>query len=336
MREELVTDEISIGDYVCGMDGKYHRVSAVTNRPENILYTIKSVGLPELKCTKEHPILAVSKTSKKSLKHTRTVNLEWKKAEDLQKGDFVVIPIPDSDSDINWTIDLAEYDNNIIHDEEYVYYKYGFSPNRIWSYKTLAEKLNTTKRVIEKVFKHIKEQTHFGSEEQRRVAEFIIANKITVPEEIRCKRFIEVDDDILWMLGWFIAEGDATESIVEFNFHKNEKQVAERIKDIIDEKFGIKGTIRIRDHNRCVLTISSKILAKFFRAECGHLAQNKKIPQKLTKSYKYLSSLVKAYISGDGYINKKEKIVSVATVSKTLAWQLWQCSLIFCRAFLHR
>lgn len=87
-------EQIQIGDEVLTHTGKYKNVYHTQVRPHTgKLYMIKYYGdtSTTIKATDEHPFLAVKKLHAE-YKNT-SWNSEWVKAEDLNKGDYIAMPI---------------------------------------------------------------------------------------------------------------------------------------------------------------------------------------------------------------------------------------------------
>jgi Fe-S cluster assembly protein SufB len=87
-------EEIKPGDKVLTHKGEYKQVWFTQVRPyTGYLYKIKVYGnsCEEINVTEEHPFLCVRRERKNE--KNRKWNLEWVKAKDLKKGDYVVTPI---------------------------------------------------------------------------------------------------------------------------------------------------------------------------------------------------------------------------------------------------
>ncbi len=144
---------------------------------------------------------------------------------------------------------------------------------------------------------------------------------ITLPEKI------EINEDLLKIIGIYIAEGssDKRNSVITLNF--SELQIAKEISDAIFKVFGIKSTIyEYPERNTCKIITSNKLYARLMDDICGKNSENKHIPFDLMNiKLEKLEYLMKWIIVGDGYEN--EKIVQIGQTSKTLALQLWDISI---------
>lgn len=134
-----------------------------------------------------------------------------------------------------------------------------------------------------------------------------------------------VDDEFLWVVGLYIAEGSNKNGdnngggSINFSLHKDEKEYQEKLisffvkygyNPIITEPEGIQSS---------VVTVNSTTLGSWFPKWLGHLCFNKHIPQE----FMYLPdskvwSLIKGIHDGDGSKRNKE----ITQTSEILALQL--------------
>ena len=93
-------EDIKTGDLVLGSDGRYHKVTEVFAHHHNgKMYRIKSKCLGEVALTDEHPVLSVKR--KNIQMHNTEFELNWNRADQLKKGDYVAYPILKEEEDIN-------------------------------------------------------------------------------------------------------------------------------------------------------------------------------------------------------------------------------------------
>lgn len=143
------------------------------------------------------------------------------------------------------------------------------------------------------------------------------------------KRNIPLTKDLLYLMGFFVAEGNTNSSGIILSNTK--KSLIEKLDRIGKKEFGFDGSIWIqrRDVGDCYqLHFSSVIIKKIFAELFGVGCKNKKIPPfflNLSKQKKI--SFLKGYFDGDGCIEKSPTdgygILSFATSSKHLANDLW-------------
>jgi len=129
-----------------------------------------------------------------------------------------------------------------------------------------------------------------------------------------------------WLLGMFVAEGWTTENHdVFFSLGRHERNLAKRLASILTS-LGYNPQVRERE-TTLVVRFSSSILARALREWCGHLAQNKKIPDFILyhRNETLLRSFLKGYHKGDGNVTKDWRgpvFDRASTTSRILALQI--------------
>jgi len=129
-------------------------------------------------------------------------------------------------------------------------------------------------------------------------------------------KIIQVDEDFLRLVGYFLADGCATggrdgKSQIKFYFAKGEEKYGEDVAKIMLEKFGLKKPKFNwkEDGNNYRITYASKIVGHlFWNLFGGSHSHTKTIP----KSFMYLPpkkqlQIVVGYTRGDGYVTKNKK-----------------------------
>ena len=142
-------------------------------------------------------------------------------------------------------------------------------------------------------------------------------------------RVIEINDDFLKIIGWYIAEGCINKQReINYCLCSDEKEYADQINDSFKRIFNHSATYTYRkDAKNLVLSFYNSTLSRWLLDWCGHLAHNKKIPQVLFEqlSIEQLLKLIHYYLLGDGSSCRKYK--TVTSVSKKLIYQIfmvWQ------------
>jgi NADH-quinone oxidoreductase B subunit len=129
-----------------------------------------------------------------------------------------------------------------------------------------------------------------------------------------------------WLLGMFVAEGwDTTGHDVFFSLNHDEAGYIKRICGIA-KSLGCSPQVKRREA-ATVVRFSSAILARALREWCGHLAENKKIPDFILyhKNLELLKAFLTGYLEGGGSkIDDKRgpKYARADTTSRVLALQL--------------
>ena len=147
----------------------------------------------------------------------------------------------------------------------------------------------------------------------------------------------EIDDDLLFFMGWWIAEGclrkPKNKRAYQGSFclcASKEENIAYKLLDILEDKFGIIGKLEYRkDADNLLVNWGSAKLAEIMM-DFGHRAENKHIPDNLwtnlSLNQKY--KILLAYLAGDGHIcNLHDKSIydrcSITTVSEQLSLQIF-------------
>ena len=307
--------DIECGDKVLISSGSFESVNKTMHREVNCYYEVNCWKGIQLNITGEHPVFAAKRLNKTNFKA-----LDWIPIEELNKGDYIATPIPKSES-LDLILDLKDYDNLIRYDDIYVYYDWGYSGKRELSYSALTKILGVTKSFLERVVRHIKENTEPKKIEQRICLKKLLdlGYEVAVPEKIN--RFIDLKDkDIQWLFGLYIGNGSNNGAFIEFCFNKNKYYMIEKIQNIFKYKFNKDVLIRHED-NTVRLYCSSKILVKLFK-QFGRYAVEKHIPQDWLKYGSNLRYMLVGLFDSDGCYY--DTLASYSSVSEELIWQMWR------------
>lgn len=302
--------EIQINDSVLTHKGIFKKVSNKMKRTVNEeLVCITPYNLNrEIKLTKEHPILAIKRPNKRYKKDRKWIQQpKWIKAGDIKKGDIVVMPITKhNEFDDKVVYDISEYGN--VHDSNKIWRKHSYPLKREKSISYLMNKYGETKMVIENGIKKIKhnDTARIGSRTNSVMDKLKFEDGFFLVEPIKVNRFIELDTVLAYVMGWYVAEGYNGDRIFSFCMHKKEIPIAEEIKKVIKDKFGIDGTIYLRRENGIELTFSNIIVKNFFREECGDSSQTVHIPLSIlyNKNKEILRKFLEGLYLGDGCLCK--------------------------------
>jgi intein/homing endonuclease len=92
-KEMKRANEIVVGDLVYGHDGRLHKVLNTMSRNEDKITKIKVVGLPPIRLTDNHKVLVHERIGSRLPEHpTYNVDPVWKRVNELQIGDYVLVP----------------------------------------------------------------------------------------------------------------------------------------------------------------------------------------------------------------------------------------------------
>lgn len=148
-------------------------------------------------------------------------------------------------------------------------------------------------------------------------------NKLDSPHYRRGLQNIELTNDILWMMGMYVAEGHIsgkpTNLQINFTLNVNEQNYANKIKKTF-AKLGYKSSIRnSKISNAMNVQVSCTALARIFEEWFGKGALNKRIPDFIFSAEKDVTiPFLNGLINGDGSINNQ---VSLHSSSKKLVYQ---------------
>jgi NADH-quinone oxidoreductase subunit B len=137
---------------------------------------------------------------------------------------------------------------------------------------------------------------------------------------------LPLSEETAWLLGIFVAEGWTTQNHdVYFSLGKHERPLATRISKLV-RSLGYSPQIN-QGETALVVRFSSSILARALRDWCGHLAEQKKMPDFILyhKRTSLLKSFLEGYHLGDGNVTKDKRgpiFDRASTTSKVLALQI--------------
>jgi len=134
-------------------------------------------------------------------------------------------------------------------------------------------------------------------------------DKISIPKEFLKKsnkgpktkgihEFI-VDNEFLWVVGMYIAEGSSAKRSIVFSLNRDEEEYQKRLLFFF-RRYGYDPKLYYKGKKGATIYVCSTVLEKWFPAWLGHLCQNKHIPQELMYLPKDKAwSLVKGIYDGD-------------------------------------
>ena len=211
--------------------------------------------------------------------------LEWVEAKDVRPWDWVVSPKIKLKGET--CVDISEYHPYAAITENWCYY-------RIKQDTAEFIELIESGKELPKDVKHTRTR-------ERAKRHFRNGNIGRLP------RKVSLDKDFGWFLGWYLAEGHTTNQLgsgnmIVLTMHKDEQEVAEGLLEIIDKKFGCRGSITEHGENTIRLLIGCSGLSSALKAWCGNSATTKKIPAFVWSSnYEFVKALIEGFVAGDGW-----------------------------------
>jgi glycosyltransferase involved in cell wall biosynthesis len=138
---------------------------------------------------------------------------------------------------------------------------------------------------------------------------------------------IEVNDDVLRLLGLYISEGCATGDAVAFCFHRDERAYVRDVTRCVRRTFGLDAAERPhRVKSSTTVWVYSTLLSQWLSELCGKEAHHKRLPDWALKLPEdQLTALLRGVWDGDGSVFVKRNGLlgaTYSTVSRTLAYQL--------------
>lgn len=152
--------------------------------------------------------------------------------------------------------------------------------------------------------------------------------KYKIGDEFWVNDKLYLNDDILRLFGYYLAEGSTGKNLISFGFNENETEYINDVVETFKKYFGINPILR-QHKSKCIeIRVRSELIKQLF----SYIGNNdgsyrKKICEELMllPPKKQLNILI-GLIRGDGNIRDNTKIcssISFATTSKVLAWQVW-------------
>ena len=326
--------DVKVGENVLTHKGEFKKVTKIYILPYNgeiVKIYCRCMGNIPIELTPNHPVLTLRTSKYKTRKREYVLSEKpvWVKAEEIKKGDCILIPIPKQKYD-NIVFDLTEYvkediEKNIIkYDEQYIYYYRTGSPRftKI-SYTDIQKATGETKKIVCKAVKCYLNCKETKSKRVEKVLEFLKEVQYR-PTYSKIKRYVKLDERLAKIIGYYLAEGSINENnwTIEISFGNEEELVKDCVK-LINEVFEYTPNIyKYSDKHATKVVVCNKVIAKFLLTICNKLARNKKIPKEiLWGNRNVLSWCLWAMILGDGYVRGNK--IEYTTVSKKLAYGMF-------------
>lgn len=312
-RGYIPISDIATTDRVLSLDGNWTEVQKVGNRNYNgdIIEIRVAYNNQKLIITPGHKVWTLPKENAGELTGS------WIDSNELKKGDYIYMPTYSPiEKNFKQAIHLSDF-LDYPHDESWLYY--GNKSADILEIRQALQKLGkeylTLKEIAQKLGVSYTRVVRINNEKG--------AQKFRIPNQI------EVDYDLMKVIGYFLAEGSLLnrqgkrdEGRITFVFNQSEQQYVDEIIKIFKEKFICQGHLQHRVKEKAiVLNFYCKPIAEFFEKLCGKNSHSKKVPNWLLDAPEFLlKGLIVGYWNGDG--STGDNFFQLTTISSTLACQI--------------
>ena len=324
--------DVQVGDEILSCDGSYRKVTRKFDPLFKNQYKLKTFKLQDLFLSEDHPISSLTKEEFEE----GVIAPSWRPLNKLKVGDYVARNSKFETSGLPLIKEIDIYESlkgkfpTMKCTDTEVYFDMGYSPLKTGlSISDMMNKFGITKHTAEFARRKvlgIEDKKYSGTKnkhidliERIKKSELQLNNKI-----IKCKRKIEIDDDFLLLLGWYMAEGSSPDQVsVEINLHKKELPIANMLGNIISRCFGLESTVSEHPtENKCRIITGSSIFATLMTEISGKYAHFKRLsPEMFEVILDNPSAYVHGLFEGDGCNSVKTRTNSLTTVSRDLAYQ---------------
>lgn len=316
--------EITVGERVVSSNGQYNDVLAIHRYPckEKLISFKTSFSThDQVKMTFDHKVFClknpfkfntVQKCINKEKAMSQLRDFQWIEAQNVNTGDYLVRYCGRSEpiKDIDY-IDLAEFADE--QDDKYVWEWKGIVGHRDLSMRFIHRETGLSRNFLREV-KRSQGTRRGGS--YKKLLNYLNDKGFTIEDfinekskkQIKIKRYLEIDQDFCYLLGFFIGDGWVNSRGLEVGFAFNSVVDQERIKRVsnILEKYGFEWKF-FKAKNKNLLQMI--ICCKFFNRFLSHLVPGrtnfKKIPYRfmLLPDHK-LKEILNGLMDSDGSIDK--------------------------------
>jgi LAGLIDADG-like domain len=309
--------EIVVGTMVKTHGGNWRPVTQVKTRPmqaERGDYAIKVAvtGLRQMTSTfsNTHPLWVLrrndvnrrsdTKEHRRSsyvLRNPYLYDFTWVEAGDVSAGDYVGYPLKRNRSDQE--IDLARY-TNLVATDNFVYS--GVSEATAQSFESLER------------------EEHIPHDNPGKVAK---RHRKAGTEPKRFQRYLELDEDLAYIAGWYIGDGSIGARRIDFSM--GPKDDGEELQAAMERVFGCSfSSYPSKTSKGWMLCAFDTIASDLFTGWIPGHAKDKRIPEEIMQAHdSVVLAFLRGYLEADGYLKDPSRI-SVCCSNSALLYQLWQ------------
>ena len=144
---------------------------------------------------------------------------------------------------------------------------------------------------------------------------FVICRDTVQDKLSPIKRFITMDEELGYFIGFFIGDGNYVENSNIIGFTQKTPKVLHKLNSIIYDKFSICGKVR-KNGGKYVLTISSYALKYFLHdyLKVASKAQHKTLPANIMEfSKEFARGVIEGIIDSDGTVTDKNVLIRLSS-----------------------
>lgn len=286
-------DEVEAGSSLKNHLGDYSTVDKVWRRPlreGERAYRLNIRGLSAVKSvfSEGHPLLAAKKVNNGN--GHKLGQQGFIRVKDLRPGDYVGYPVM-RQTEAQPPLDLTQFVETRAHTEQWVYVDHTSPevPEAFeWLHANGGYAVDRQTLLEEKGW----------SVNQYKIAQVAYREGRSLR---RVPRYIPFDEQLAWVVGLYLAEGNTSPKQVMIAGHERETAILENLKCFFQERFGADGFTSIRGEHGVQHYFSSLVAAEFFGNLCSGSASTKEIPEVYRRAENSIAiALLKGLIDGDG------------------------------------
>jgi hypothetical protein len=312
--------DVGVGDQ---LKNRYGIFETVTKRHERQMddgesaYRLKVRGQHAIDTvySEEHPIWAAKKINNGN--GHKLGSADFIPVSELTPGDYVGYPTVRLINEVE-KLDLAEYVDRAVT-EEWVYIDHtDIDVPAIFEYLSAHGEVSSRNELLEE---------HGWGLNSYKCAQAAIREGRTLR---RVPRYLNLDQELAWVLGLYAAEGNTTVKGVFFSLHKDETAFVDKLDRFFASRFGASKTGGEKSENGIQIAYPSIVAAQFFHSLIPGTAINKRLPDVIRHATDDIAvAAVNGVLDGDGSYYEDKTVLGVSsrqlaedTRQLMLSWQV--------------
>ena len=312
--------DVGVGDQ---LKNRYGIFETVTKRHERQMddgesayrLTVRGQHAIDTVYSEEHPIWAAKKINNGN--GHKLGSADFIPVSELTPGDYVGYPTVRLINEVE-KLDLAEYVDRAVT-EEWVYIDHtDIDVPAIFEYLSAHGEVSSRKELLEE---------HGWGLNSYKCAQAAIREGRTLR---RVPRYLNLDQELAWVLGLYAAEGNTTVKGVFFSLHKDETAFVDKLDRFFASRFGASKTGGEKSENGIQIAYPSIVAAQFFHSLIPGTAINKRLPDVIRHATDDIAvAAVNGVLDGDGSYYEDKTVLGVSsrqlaedTRQLMLSWQV--------------